>query len=172
MVKEAAAIGSTRTGSFVGTIEYCAPEQIEGKDVDPRADVYALACVLYECLVGTPPFPPLLGHWPILNAHLHAPPPRLSKAAPDLPGDLEPVLAGRLSREPPLDRYVSCGEFVAWWRRAATAPPPRIVAGGRLAGDLALLALAAALGAAAAARDRRGSAPGSRRAFATCPGRR
>ena len=84
VVKEVAEVGTTRTGSFVGTIEYCAPEQIEGKDVDARADVYALACVLYECLVGTPPFH-RSSDVAILNAHLHAPPPKLSKAAPDLP---------------------------------------------------------------------------------------
>src|SRR5207244_3505450 len=56
VVKELATAGTTRTGSFVGTIAYCAPEQIEGGEVDARADQYALACVLYECLVGTSPF--------------------------------------------------------------------------------------------------------------------
>src|SRR5256886_6935866 len=56
VVKELASNGTTRTGSFVGTIEYCAPEQIEGRAVDGRADVYALACVLYESVVGTSPF--------------------------------------------------------------------------------------------------------------------
>ncbi|HEY1513264.1 MAG TPA: serine/threonine-protein kinase, partial [Gaiellaceae bacterium] len=56
VVKELASSGRTRTGGFVGTIDYCAPEQIEGRDVDQRADVYALACVFYECIVGTSPF--------------------------------------------------------------------------------------------------------------------
>ena len=146
VVKEAAAVGTTRTGSFIGTIEYCAPEQIEGRDVDPRADVYALACVLYECLVGTPPFH-RSSEIAILNAHLHAPPPKLSKAAPDLPEALEPVLAKALSKSP-LDRYPSCGELVSA-ARAAAAPQPRVVR-GRLAVSLAVLAAAAALGAVAA----------------------
>src|SRR5207247_2029520 len=92
VVKELAGAGTTRTGSFVGTIEYCAPEQIEGKDVDARADVYALACVLYECVVGTPPFH-RSSDVAVLNAHLHASPPKLSKAAPDLPAAIDPVLA-------------------------------------------------------------------------------
>src|ERR671937_1103935 len=90
VVKELAGNGTTRTGSFIGTIDYCAPEQIEGEDVDGRADVYALACVLYECLTGEPPF-----HRPsevaVLNAHLHTPPPKLTRATPEPPAALESV---------------------------------------------------------------------------------
>src|SRR5438874_5236420 len=104
VVKELASNGTTRTGTFVGTTEYSAPEQIEGQPVDGRADVYALACVLYECLAGTPPF-----HRPsevaVLNAHLHAPPPKL----PELPG-VEAVVAKALSKSP-LERYATCSEF-------------------------------------------------------------
>ena len=142
VVKEVAEVGTTRTGSFVGTIDYCAPEQIEGRDVDARADVYALACVLYECLVGTPPFH-RSSDVAILNAHLHAPPPKLSKAAPDLPPALEPVLAKALSKSP-LDRYASCGELVAAARAAVAAPR---VSRGRLASSLGVLGLAALAGA-------------------------
>jgi tetratricopeptide (TPR) repeat protein len=146
VVKELATNGTTRTGSFVGTIDYCAPEQIEGKEVDARADQYALACVLYECLVGTAPFH-RSSDVAVLNAHLHAPPPKLSKAAPDLPEALEPVLAKALSKSP-LDRYASSGEFVAAARAAAAG---KRVHHRRLAVLLALLAGAAALGAAVAA---------------------
>jgi serine/threonine-protein kinase len=142
VVKEVAAVGTTRTGSFVGTIEYCAPEQIEGRDVDARADVYALACVFYECVVGTPPFH-RSSDVAILNAHLHAPPPKLTKAAPDLPPALEAVLSKALSKSP-LDRYASCGEFVAAVRAASTE---RRVHHRRLALSLAMLAAAAAVGA-------------------------
>src|SRR5712691_7090375 len=145
VVKELASNGTTRTGSFVGTIEYCAPEQIEGRAVDARTDVYALACVLYESLTGTPPF-----HRPsevvVLNAHLHAPPPKLTRAAPELPPALEPVIAKALSKSP-LDRYGSCGEFVA---AARAAVAERRVHGRRLAVSLSLLAVAALLGAAVA----------------------
>jgi serine/threonine protein kinase len=156
VVKELSSNGMTRTGTFVGTIEYCAPEQIEGGAVDGRADVYALACVLYESLTGETPF-----HRPsevaVLNAHLHAPPPKLTRAAPELPGALEPVIAKALSKSP-LDRYATCAEFLAAARAAAAE---RRVHPRRLAVSLTLLALAAVLGAGAAlgirslaARDR------------------
>jgi serine/threonine-protein kinase len=145
VVKELAASGTTRTGSFVGTIAYCAPEQIEGRDVDARADQYALACVLYECLVGTSPFH-RSSDVAVLNAHLHTPPPKLTKAAPDLPAALEPVLAKALSKSP-LDRYGSCGELVAAARAAAVE---KRVHPRRLAVSVALLCAVAALGAGAA----------------------
>jgi serine/threonine-protein kinase len=145
VVKELAGNGMTRTGSFIGTIEYCAPEQIEGEDVDGRADVYALACVLYECLTGETPF-----HRPsevaVLNAHLHAPPPKLMRAAPDLPPALEPVISKALSKSP-LDRYATCGDLIA---AARTAAAERRVHRLRLAASIGLLLLAGLLGAAIA----------------------
>lgn len=145
VVKELASNGATRTGSFIGTIEYCAPEQIEGRDVDARTDVYALACVLYECLAGEPPF-----HRPsdvaVLNAHLHAAPAKLTRAAPDVPPALEHVIAKALSKSP-LDRYPSTGEFLNAARAAAAE---RRVHHRRLAVSISLLLLAALLGAAAA----------------------
>jgi tetratricopeptide (TPR) repeat protein len=145
VVKELDSSGRTRTGGFVGTIDYCAPEQIEGRDVDQRADVYALACVFYECIVGTSPFR-RSSDVATLNAHLHAPPPRFSKAAPDLPPALEPVLAKALAKSP-LDRYATCGELVAALRGAVSEPR---VHSRRLIVSLVLLAAAAVAGAAVA----------------------
>jgi len=146
VVKELASNGTTRTGSFVGTTEYSAPEQIEGRAVDGRADVYALACVLYECIAGEAPF-----HRPsevaVLNAHLHAPPPKLTRVATDAPPALEPVIAKALSKSP-LDRYATCGEFLAEARAAAS---DRRVHRRRLAVSLSLLAIAALIGAGLAA---------------------
>ncbi|HEX6699244.1 MAG TPA: serine/threonine-protein kinase [Gaiellaceae bacterium] len=145
VAKKLGSNGTTRTGSFVGTTEYSAPEQIEGRPVDGRADIYALACVLYECLAGTPPF-----HRPselaVLNAHLHAPPPKLTKAAPELPDALEPVISKALSKSP-LDRYATCGEFQAALRAAAAEPR---IHRRRLAVSLTVLLLCALVGAAVA----------------------
>src|SRR5437773_3145285 len=116
VAKQLASNGTTRTGSFIGTIDYCAPEQIEGRDVDARTDVYALACVLYECLAGEPPFA-RPSEVAVLNAHLHAPPPKLTRAA-DVPPALESVVAKALSKSP-LDRYATCGDFLTAARAAA-----------------------------------------------------
>jgi streptogramin lyase/predicted Ser/Thr protein kinase len=85
-----------------GTIDYVAPEQIRGEDVDGRADVYALGCLLYECLSGTAPFR-RGSDAATLYAHLEEEP-------PTLPG-LERVLRTSLAKEPD-DRYPTCGELV------------------------------------------------------------
>jgi serine/threonine-protein kinase len=144
-VKELASGGTTRTGSFVGTIEYCAPEQIEGRPVDARTDVYALGCVLWECLTGTPPFHRQT-EVAILNAHLHDQPPKLARVTPELPPALEPVLTRALAKYP-LDRYGSCGALVA---AARASVAERRVDRRRLALSIAMLLLAALAGAAVA----------------------
>jgi serine/threonine protein kinase len=161
-VKELASAGMTRTGAFVGTIEYCAPEQIEGGEVNARTDVYALACVLYEALTGTPPF-----HRPsevaVLNAHLHAAPPRLTKAAPGLPSGLEHVISKALSKSP-LDRYASAGDLIA---AAKAAAAERRVDPRQLALSVGLLLLVGLVGAAIALAVRAVAFDGRERAVTT-----
>ena len=139
-VKEARAPKLTRTGGFLGTVDYAAPEQIEGAAVDARADVYSLTCVLWECLTGTPPFR-RSSEFATLYAHLNDPPPELRSRRPDLPSALENVLSRGLAKSP-VDRYGSCGELVAAARLAAK---PVRVHGRRLglaAGIIAAMALA------------------------------
>jgi hypothetical protein len=80
-----------------------APEQIEGKPVDGRADLYSLGCVLYRCLAGTPPFV-RESDFAVLQAHLADPPPELSSVRPELPSRLDEVLARALAKRPD-DRY-------------------------------------------------------------------
>jgi serine/threonine protein kinase len=117
--------GLTATGQLVGTLEYVAPEQIEGKDVDARADVYALGCVLFEAVTGQVPF-----HADqeagVLWAHLSQPPPRASDRRPGLPSALDDVLARAMAKLPE-ERYGTCGELVAAAGEAMAfrpGPPP------------------------------------------------
>jgi non-specific serine/threonine protein kinase len=99
----------TAEGGLVGTASYAAPEQIRGEDLDPRCDLYSLACVLYECLTGHPPFraeDELALCW----AHLYEPAP--------LPGSVVPVLAAfdpvfvRAIAKDPEERFSSAAELV------------------------------------------------------------
>jgi predicted Ser/Thr protein kinase len=92
-----------RLAPIVGTVDYMAPEQIEREDVDARADVYALGCVLYECLTGEVPFP-RDSDLAVLWAHMRTDPPRLQ-------GPIDSVLAKALAKEP-AKRYRSCGELI------------------------------------------------------------
>jgi len=108
--------GLTGVGQFLGTPDYAAPEQINGRDVDGRADQYALACVAFTLLSGSVLFRrevPMA----VLYAHLSVPPPRLTALRPELPGTVNQVLARALSKEPD-DRYDSCGDFADALREA------------------------------------------------------
>jgi len=97
IAKRVGTAGLTKTGSFLGTVDYCAPEQIEGKDVDARTDVYALGCVLYECLTGRKPFPKD-AEVAVIHAHLMEPPPRASTVRPDLPETIDGVIATAMAK--------------------------------------------------------------------------
>jgi ABC-type branched-subunit amino acid transport system substrate-binding protein/predicted Ser/Thr protein kinase len=113
------------TGEMVGTLDYLAPEQIRGEEVDGRTDCYALACVLYECLTGAPPFRRAT-EAETLWAHLQTDPrPVRGRAA------LNRVLDRALSKEKNA-RYPSCTEFVA-----AAAGALGIAPAGPAAGVLA-----------------------------------
>ena len=109
----------TATGTFVGTIDYVAPEQIEGAKPDGRGDQYALACVLYECLTGQPPFPrdeEIVVMW----AHLQDEPPTVTAARPDLPPAIDAVIAQAMAKSPE-ERFATCTAMVAAARDALTA---------------------------------------------------
>jgi YVTN family beta-propeller protein len=103
--------GLTVSGQVLGTIDYVAPEQIEGGPVDGRADQYALGGVLFECLTGVVPFR-RDSELAVLWAHVHDPPPRISEYRPDLPAGLDAVI-GRALAKAPGDRYPSCGALIA-----------------------------------------------------------
>jgi len=103
------ASGLTGTGTFLGTLDYISPEQIEGKPVDGRADEYALACAAFELLAGVPPFQRDEA-MAVMYAQLSEPPPPLTSHRPDLPPAVDGVF-GRALAKAPADRYGSCREF-------------------------------------------------------------
>lgn len=107
--------GLTATGSFVGTLDYVAPEQVGGGPVDARADVYALGCVLHQMLTGSVPFPVDLAAEKI-HCHLSVPPPAPSDTVPYLGAAFDAVVARAMAKDP-ADRFQSAGELA----RAATA---------------------------------------------------
>ena len=101
--------GETRSGHWVGTLDYVAPEQIRGERLDARADVYALGCVLYFALTGCAPFE-RDGDEARLWAHLTELPPAASDRAPAVPPELDAVIARALAKNPD-DRYPSAGDL-------------------------------------------------------------
>ncbi len=141
--------GLTRTGMIVGTMDYIAPEQLQGTEVDARTDTYALGCVFYQALTGQVPFPretEPAKMW----AHMSEPAPSLSQAAPHLPSELDDVLKRAMAKAPG-DRYLSAGDFgraaVAAAQGHAMSRSERSVA----TGDAAPAGATAVAGAAPAA---------------------
>ena len=99
----------TRSGFTVGTSAYMSPEQAMGAPVDERSDLYAIGCVLYECLAGRPPFShPLESQ--VMQLHQKAPAPRVSAVRKDVPPLVAEVIARALEKDP-RDRWQSAGEM-------------------------------------------------------------
>lgn len=106
----------TSAGLFVGSQAYAAPERFDGGGATPAGDVYSLACVLYELLVGRPPFASS-SISEMMRHHLLSAPPRASADAPrPVPVALDAVIAKGMAKRPE-DRYPTCGSLA----RAATA---------------------------------------------------
>jgi len=89
----------TRDGQLVGTLQYIAPELIEGEEATRASDIYALGCVLYECLVGEPPFIGR-GQAELGFAHLFEPPPDPRERRPELPAAVTLGLLTALEKDP------------------------------------------------------------------------
>ena len=113
------ASGLTQTNMTVGTVSYAAPEQLMGRDMDGRADQYALAATAYHLLTGAPPFQhsnPAV----VISQHLTAQPPSLAARRPEL-ANLDPALRRALSKEP-ADRYERCADFANALARHISMP--------------------------------------------------
>jgi hypothetical protein len=129
--KRTASADATRTAQLVGTLNYVAPEQIRGHQVDARTDVYALGAVLFQMLTGGVPFPAETDEAKMW-AHLSEPPPRASELRPGVPAGLDEVIRRAMSKSPD-ERYPTAGELAAAAASAlesarpapAAAPPSR-----------------------------------------------
>jgi serine/threonine protein kinase, bacterial len=118
----------TETGGATGTLRYMAPErfQADPDEEDARVDIYALACILYECLTHQPPFggPSQAS---VIAAHLHSPPPKPSNSQPDLPAQLDVVVAKGMAKDP-ADRYATTVALAHAAREALTDSMPQSAA--------------------------------------------
>jgi len=99
----------TQPGQWVGTLDYVAPEQIQSRDVDARADVYALGCVLFQALTGRVPYV-RDSDAAKLYAHLNDPAPSARDLRPELPVELDRVCARAMAKDPD-ERFRSAGEL-------------------------------------------------------------
>ena len=118
LARRMSSASTTRTGFFLGTADYCAPEQIEGRSLDARVDVYSLGAVVFHCLTGRPPFARDT-EFAVLQAQLGESPAPVSELRPELPRALDPVVATALAKRPE-DRYGSAGAFVRALHEAVT----------------------------------------------------
>lgn len=117
--------GLTGTGNVVGTWPYMAPERFTTGQADTRADIYALACVLYECLTASRPFPGQSVEQQIAG-HLTTPPPRPSISRPGISPQLDAVIAKGMAKDPE-QRYSTTTQLARAARSAITAPMPKVV---------------------------------------------
>ncbi len=111
IARSATTKGRTGEGAIIGTPEYMAPEQVEGKPVDQRADLYALGVILFEMVTGRPPFE---GDTPLAVAIKHKtdPPPDPRALAPQIPAELGRVILRSLEKDRD-KRYQTSEEFLA-----------------------------------------------------------
>jgi len=111
----------TKGGTILGTPAYMAPEQCKGtSDVDARADLYAFGCILFELLTGRAPFL-AQGGGEIMAMHIYEPAPRLSQFAPQLPAELDALVAKLLVKNP-ADRTPSAAYALAALERVPLPP--------------------------------------------------
>ena len=108
---ETAKLGMTRTGAFVGTPRYMSPEQVEGKHVDSRSDLYSLGLVLYEMVTGEVPF---AGEstWQVMYQRVKDPPKDIKLVNPAIPDNVARIIMHCLEKEP-ADRYQTAREIIA-----------------------------------------------------------
>jgi hypothetical protein len=118
--------GLTATNMLVGTTAYCAPEQLQGHDLDARADQYALGCTAFNLLTGVAPFQhsnPAV----VISQHLSAAPPLVSERRPEL-AELDAVIAKAMAKNPS-ERYATCADFASALAGQGVTGPTEVIAG-------------------------------------------
>ncbi|WP_437318343.1 serine/threonine-protein kinase [Sorangium sp. So ce385] len=157
--------GNTSTGSILGTPHYMSFEQaMSEKDIDHRADIWAMGVILFEALTGRRPLEfETLGE--MYTAFLQREVPSIRSAVPDLPADVADVL-DRCLRKRREDRLADLGPLIEVLGRHADPASPGALAGGKVVGALAPLAAPPRPAAPAAVTDRGGPARSLRRAGA------
>lgn len=118
---DATAAKLTQTGTMIGTVAYMAPERFTTGITDPRADVYSLACVLFECLTGAQPFPGSSMERQIAG-HVTQDPPKPSVANPAVGTGFDAVIAAGMAKDPDA-RYQSAKQLAVAARQALSAVP-------------------------------------------------
>src|SRR3954447_5323219 len=117
LAKDSQASNLTRPGQALGSLDYMAPEQIRGDEVSAATDIYALGCMIHECLTGTPPF----GGRPsmrVLFAHLQEDPPSVTDSRPDVSVAVGRAINKALEKEPE-DRPAGAAAYIRSIARAA-----------------------------------------------------
>ena len=111
--------GLTSAGAAIGSCAYMAPERFTGGQVGPAADIYSLACLLYECLTGSAPFP--TGELSqLMGAHIMSPPPRPSITGPRVSAAFDAVVTRGMAKQPE-ERFASAGDLARAANAAAAA---------------------------------------------------
>ncbi|TDV40803.1 serine/threonine-protein kinase [Actinophytocola oryzae] len=126
----------TRGGDFLGSPTYAAPEHLRGEPVDARTDAYSLACVLFACLSGRPPFQGAVPE--VIQGHLNRDVPSLTEQARNLPPAIDEVIRRGMAKQP-TQRYATCRELIAAARQALSQPvrrPPAVPVGPRTTSQL------------------------------------
>jgi Tol biopolymer transport system component len=149
--------GLTQEGTILGTFQYMAPEQLEGREADSRTDIFALGAVLYEMATGKKAYSGAT-QASLIGAILHTEPAPISSIQPSAPPGLERVIRTCLAKDPE-DRWQSARDVAGelkWIEQGSEAAAPAVSAtvrrgGGRLAWTVAALAILLALAAAATA---------------------
>ncbi|HEY6813852.1 MAG TPA: protein kinase [Propionibacteriaceae bacterium] len=113
---------ATMAGTVIGTAQYLSPEQGRGENADVRSDLYSVGCMLYELLIGAPPFTgdSIVS---IVFQHISEPPSPPSAANPDISADIDAVVLKALAKDP-ADRYQSAAEMKADIENVLNGQPP------------------------------------------------